>query len=79
MPDGDTCSWYDKDRTVCSSPGCVRQFEAKKKSARLAARPVRRSSVDIHQLIQGERKARAKRYREAAKARGLIHPKGGAA
>lgn len=77
LPDGDTCSWYDKDRTVCTAPGCVRAFEAVKKAIRTAARPVRRSSADVHRLIVAERKARAKRYRDAAKARGLISPEGG--
>ena len=79
LPDGDTCSWYDKGRTVCTASSCVRQWEAVKKAIRAAARPVRRSSADIHGLIVAERKARSKRYRDAARARGLIQPKGGKA
>lgn len=30
---GDPCSWYDKDRTACNAPGCIRQYEADRRAA----------------------------------------------
>ncbi len=77
--DGDKRSWLGKDRTCCSDYGCVRQHWAEvdraKSVARQAVKP-RRSSADVHRAILEEKRVQARRYREAAKARGLIRSKG---
>jgi hypothetical protein len=59
LQDGDTCSWHDNTRTVCTAPGCVRQFIADSRRRR----PVRRkkSTAEVHAEImrRGRRGKRA--------------------
>ena len=76
--DGDKRSWLGKDRTCCSDYGCVRQHWAEVDRAKANARQAtrRRSPAEVHRAIIAEQKARAKRYRDAARARGLIRSKG---
>ncbi len=59
LQDGDTCSWHDNTRTVCTAPGCVRQFIADSRRRR----PMRRkkSTAEVHAEImrRGRRGKRA--------------------
>lgn len=71
---GDSCCWVDQTCTVCSNPACMRAEAARKQGAK-DARPRRRSSADIHQLILQEAAAKRARYREAARVRGLLRGK----
>ena len=60
LPNGEKCCWYDKSRTVCSAPGCVRQYESGRREAQRAARPPRLSSADVNALIRGRGRKRKK-------------------
>ena len=70
--DGCRIAWVNNERTCCSKSACVR--ERNRKARRRAEKPRPRTPADIHQLIKDEAKARRARYREAAKARGLLKP-----
>jgi len=58
LQDGDTCGWHDNARTVCSAPGCVRQYIADSRR-----RPARRkkTTAEVHAEIvrRGRRGKRA--------------------
>jgi len=57
LGDGDTCCWYDQNRTVCSAPACIRQYEAKRAAARAAAKPTSLTSAQVSDAIRrGNRK-----------------------
>ena len=64
LPDGERCGWLTMERTVCSSPPCLRAHFAQ--VARHSAKATRkRTPGEIHQLMQQERRER----RRAARAR----------
>ena len=64
LPDGDRCGWLSLERTVCSSPPCLRAHFAQ--AARHKTKATRkRTPGDIHELMQRERRER----RRAARAR----------
>lgn len=78
--DGDKLSWHCTDRTCCSNYACVRQHWAeidRAKRIRTTTANRKRTPAEIHQLILDEKRAKRRRYREAAKARGLIRPSAG--
>jgi hypothetical protein len=77
--DGDRISWLGSDHTCCSQYSCVRQHWAEIDRAKRLRTPRKRTPAEIHELKMRERSARTRRAREAAKQRGLIRPKGGAA
>jgi hypothetical protein len=77
--DGDKLSWFGPDRTCCSQYDCIRQHWAEIDRAKRLRRPRKRTPADIHEIKLAERSARSRRTRDAAKARGLIRPKGGLA
>jgi hypothetical protein len=79
LPDGDEAAWYDRQRTVCSHPACVGQYEAERKQAQRGASRPRRTSAEVHAAILEERRLAAARCRATAKQRGLIREKGAAA
>jgi len=66
--DGSRRSWLDDSRTCCNGFACIKANREKLARAK-AQRPRPRTPADIHRLIVEERKAKAKRYREAAKLR----------
>lgn len=68
--DGDRVRWFNAWRTVCSKPGCIRQFDAEvARWERRHRAPRRLNSAEVHELIREETKQKRKQYREAAKAR----------
>jgi hypothetical protein len=68
--DGDRVRWLDTWRTVCSQPGCIRQFEAAVAQWEFAHRgPRKMSPAEVHELIREKAKRKRRQYREAAKAR----------
>lgn len=72
--DGDRLSWLDQERTCCTKYDCRNKHFAELR--RKPARPRRRTPADVHQLILQERAAKRKRWRDAAKARGLLRSRG---
>jgi hypothetical protein len=77
--DGCRLSWFDDTRTCCSKSGCIKARGEKARRRKVATpAPRRRTPADIHALIVEERKAKRKRYRDAAKAKGLLREKGAA-
>jgi hypothetical protein len=79
--DGDKLSWHNAARNCCSKFDCVKRYRAQIRLARQKwiAAGRKRSPAEIYELQRTERRARNKRYREAAKARGLLRGKGDAA
>jgi hypothetical protein len=79
--DGDKVSWHNGARDCCSRYACVKRYQAQIKGARRAfqAQTRKKSPAEIHELQKQERRERNRRYREAAKSRGLIREKGSAA
>lgn len=68
--DGDRVRWFNTSRTVCSQPGCIRQFGFEIDRWELRhRRPRKLSPADVHELIREEAKRKRRQYREAAKAR----------
>lgn len=67
LPDGDPCSWFTADRTVCTSPACLNAYFAEQR--RLMAEGSRatrkRTPGQIHELMKEERNAK----RRAARAK----------
>jgi hypothetical protein len=66
LANGDSCQWFNRDCSVCSSPGCI-----KAETARLAAmipKPERKTTpAEIHALIRkGRRSGLARRIRRSA-------------
>jgi hypothetical protein len=79
--DGDKLCWHDGRRTCCSKPSCIKQRTVAIRRLRedWKRQQRKKTPAEIHAAIVEERKARNKRYREAAKAKGLLREKGGAA
>jgi hypothetical protein len=69
--DGDRLWWTSPKRDCCNKYGCIKAKKAKERRAR-ALRPKRNTPADIHRLIREEAAAKRKRYRDAAKKRGLL-------
>jgi hypothetical protein len=59
----DGVSWYGPSKTVCSQPGCMRQWDAMQAQAK-AARPRKRAPWEIEQLRRTERNERRRRRRK---------------
>jgi hypothetical protein len=59
LSEGDTCCWFNRERTVCSSPACIKAEEAR--VARIP-KPRKRTPADINELIRrGNRKPKKRR------------------
>lgn len=56
---GEECSWYDKVRTVCNGPSCVRQYEAERRQRRATKRKKTTAEVHAEIMQRGRRKRRA--------------------
>jgi hypothetical protein len=63
LAEGETCSWMDRTRTVCSSPSCI-----KAESLRVARipKPKRLTSADVNALIRGRGRKRSREKGRAA-------------
>ncbi len=70
LPDGDPCSWFAADRTVCTAPACIAAFfiEQRRAMAMADKRAKKRTPGQIHALMQEEKRARRRAQR--AKKRG---------
>jgi hypothetical protein len=79
--DGDKLCWHDGRHTCCSRYACVKRYKAqlRQKHREWVAAGRKRSPAEIYELQQKERRDRNRRYREAAKAKGLLKPRGDAA
>jgi hypothetical protein len=79
--DGNKLSWHNGARNCCSRYDCVKKYYAQLKRARqrFQSETRKRTPGEIYELQKQERRDRNRRYREAAKARGLLKEKGGAA
>lgn len=56
LSDGDTCSWTDRTRLVCTNPLCVKAEQERLRKIE-AARPKRLSSAEVSNAIRhGNRK-----------------------
>jgi hypothetical protein len=55
LPNGDTCMWIDKTRTVCSSPSCVKAETARRSRIDVASRPRKLTPAEVHLLIRGRK------------------------
>ncbi len=79
--DGDKLSWHDGRRTCCSKYACVKKHKAqiRQKRQEWIAAGRKRSPAEIYELQRQEKREQNKRYREAAKAKGLLKPRGDAA
>lgn len=44
LQDGDACCWTDRERMVCSAPGCVNAEAARVRAAKAAAGPAKPKS-----------------------------------
>jgi hypothetical protein len=67
---GDTCAWLDAECTVCSN--CAGAWAAKERAeqaARIAARPKKLTSWQVHEQILEERRARRRASRQRRKGR----------
>ena len=72
--DGNKLSWHNGRRTCCSKYECVKKYYAQIKRARqeFQSKNRKKTPAEIYELQRQERRARNKRYRDAAKARGLL-------
>lgn len=79
--DGDKLCWHDGRHTCCSKYACVKQHKAQLRKAReeWKAAGRKKTPAEIYELQRKERQEKNRRYREAAKARGLLKGKGDAA
>ena len=79
--DGNRISWHNGRRTCCSKYDCVKKYHAQIRQARrtFKAAQRKRSPAEIFELQKKERREKNKRHREAARLRGLLREKGGAA
>lgn len=72
LEDGEACCWIDPSRTVCSAPACIMAEGKRTRAQKLAierARPRRKRSWEVHELMVEERRQRGKRARERRKGR----------
>jgi hypothetical protein len=63
LSDGDTCSWINRERNVCSAPGCARRYYATLRTAR----PKKLAPWQVHERILEERRARRRASRQRKK------------
>lgn len=61
LPNGEPCSWYDAERTVCTAPACILALgrEQGRMQAARDRRNKKKTPAEIHALIL--RKRRGKR------------------
>jgi hypothetical protein len=55
LSDGDTCSWANRERNVCTGDKCMRAYLAAGRKAK-ANRPRKKSTAEVHALICGKRR-----------------------
>ena len=67
LANGDTCGWFNRDCSVCTSPACIRKETARLRSEAESAKPQKRTPAQIHALIRGrKRSGLARRIRRRA-------------
>jgi len=54
LPNGDPCSWFDLNRTVCNSPACITAYHALIARQKFAQKQAtrKRTPAEIHELIR---------------------------
>jgi hypothetical protein len=79
--DGNKLSWHNTARNCCSRYACVSRYKEQIRRARrdFQSKTRKKTPAEICELQRQERQAKNRRYREAAKARGLLKGKGDAA
>lgn len=69
LPDGDPCSWFTTDRTVCTAPACLNaHFAEQRRLMAEGSRATRkRTPGQIHALKKEERNAKQRAARAKRK------------
>jgi hypothetical protein len=69
LPDGDPCSWFTADRTVCRAPACLNAwFALQQRLMAEGSRATRkRTPPEIHALKKEEKRTKQRAYRAKRK------------
>jgi hypothetical protein len=72
LADGDLCSWFNPERTVCTADACIKEYgrREKKLEAEAERRTKKRAPWQVHELIKEERNAKRRAARAKRKQRG---------